>query len=456
MKKAVDWKLAGGFSALLFLIVAIGLMGILQIQSLSKTVDALGRRYFPIQNAALQMRINNSLYAMGIRNYIFWRSAKYLEAARSAANQEAINSALGAFERSLATYSAFAQSTKQKQWVGEIKALQKELRTIGERIINLVDRLVDASGSSKREELEGAINKLLMSFESKLYRIDDFLDGNVQKANLVAVRLQLLEAERARKRAIMLLGWSAVICLLIGAETALLVYRRRLKERERREELVRRMIRIEEEERKNLSLQVHDQMGQDLSGLRIYLDLIDKKLPQEAQEAKKDIEEGKGILSDLIERSHNIAELLRPPELEEVGLVDTIESLILQYRHISGIEITYQKPKESPRLSGEYSLLLYRVTQEGLTNVVKHAYAKNVWVELELKNRVVQLSIRDDGRGFDYKSLLQQPRLRRTDRLKLGFLGLKERVELLGGSMHIETAPGEGTRLTVQIPSTKT
>jgi len=451
MKKAVDWKLAGGFTALLFLIVAIGLIGILQIQSLSKTVDELGRRYFPIQNAALEMRINNSLYAMGIRNYIFWRSAKYLEAARNAANQEAINSALRAFDRSLEAYSSFTQSTEQKQWVGEIKALQQELCAIGKRIINLVDRIEDSS-SSKRGELEGAVNKLLMTFENKLYRIDDFLDVTVQKANLVAVKIQLLEAERARKRAIILLSWSAIFCLGIGAETAWFVYRNRRRERERREELVRRMIKIEEEERENLSLQVHDQMGQDLSGLRIYLDVIDRKLPNEVEEAKKDIEQGKSILSDLLEKSHNIAELLRPPALDEVGLVNTINSLIFQYRQMSGINITYQKPKREPRLSGEYSLLLYRVAQEGLTNVVKHAYAKNVRVELELKNRVVQLSIRDDGRGFDYVNLLQRPFRRRTDRLKLGFLGLKERVELLGGSMHIKTAPGRGTRLTVQLP----
>ena len=85
---SADWKLAGGFSALLFLIVAIGLVGISRIESLGKTVDDLGGRYFPMQQAALEMRVSNSLYAMSIRNYVFWRSARYLEAARSEIQRE--------------------------------------------------------------------------------------------------------------------------------------------------------------------------------------------------------------------------------------------------------------------------------------------------------------------------------------------------------------------------------
>lgn len=438
---------------MLFLIVAIGLVGILQIQSLSKRVDELGGRYFPIQKAALEMRINNSLYATGIRNYIFWRSAKYLEAARVAANRRQINTAVEAFDYHLDNYSAFAQTDEQKLWVKRIKELQQELRIIGTRIIDLADRLDEVNSEIEKKELEGSINKLVMDFESRLYRIDDFIDSSVQKANLEVVKEQLFKAELARRRAITLLSWSLIFGLLIGAETAWIVYSNRRKERERREQLVRRMIKLEEEERENLSRQIHDQMGQDLSGLKIYLDLIDRKCPSETGEVRKDIEEGKKILSGLIEKSHNIAELLRPPQLDEVGLTDTLNGLIFQYRQMSGIEIAYQKPEQEIKLSGEQSLFLYRVAQEGLTNIVKHARAKKVEVKLEFKNRTVQLCIQDDGIGFNYKDFLRRPRRRKDDRLRLGLLGLKERVELLGGSMEIKTAPGKGTRLTVQLPA---
>jgi two-component system sensor histidine kinase DegS len=449
---SVDWRLLAGFSALLFLIVCIGLIGIFQIQSLSKTVEDLGKRYFPIQKAALGMRINNTLYAMGIRNYIFWRSSKYLEAARAAANREAISTTQVAFERNLTDYSSYVRLPEQRQWVEKIRILEGELRRAGEEIVNLVDRLEDIKDKSKREELESSINRLLMSFENKLYRIDDFLGRSVEEANLKAVRERLQSADLAKSRAITLLAWSLVFSLLIGSQTAWLVYRNRRRDREKRQQLVRKIIRIQEEERANLSLEVHDQMGQDLSALKIYLDLIDKNLPSDSKEPKKNIGESKNILSGLIERSHNISELLRPPALEEVGLVDTIDALIFQYKQIAPISFTYQKPQVPVKLAREHSLLLYRVTQEGLTNILKHSQAKKVDIKLELKNRIVQLSIQDNGIGFNYRDFLKRPQRRKEDRVKLGLIGLKERLEILGGSLDIRTAPGRGTRLVVELP----
>ncbi len=457
MKKSIDWRLLAGFGALLFLIVVIGLIGIFQIRSLSKAVDDLGKSYLPMQRAILEMKINNGLYAMGIRSYIFWRGSKYLEAASVAADLGVVNNAACAFDRHLAIYSSHIQSREQKLWVERISTSQQELRATADKIINLVDQL-DKAGSDfeRRKELESAINKSVMVFENRLYKINDFLDKIVEKDSLKAIKEQLIVADLAKNRAISLLVVSLIIAFLIGGQTAWFVYRDRRRQRERKEQLVQKMLRLEEEERRNLSVQVHDQMGQDLSALRIYLDLIDKKLPPENEEIKKNIQEGKRILSGLIEKSHNISELLRPPALEEVGLVDTIDALIFQYKQMTDIGFTYQKPEVDVKLSGEYSLLLYRVAQEGLTNIVKHAQAKNVRIMLELKNKVIQLAIQDDGAGFNYRDFLKQPRRRKNDRMRLGLLGLKERVELLGGWMDIKTSPGSGTRLTVQLPIAKT
>ena len=434
-----------GFSALLLLIVAIGLIGIFQIQSLSKTVDSLGRSYLPAQEAALKMRINNTLYAMGIRNYVFWKGSKYLEAARASADLGIIQQAAKEFDRQLAVYVSGVWLGKQKQWVEQISASEKELRATGSRIIDLVDE--NAASES--------INKLIMTFESQLYRIDDFIDKTIQEFNLSAIRDELREADIQKVRAIRFLKWSLVFGVLIGTETAWLVYRNRRRERERREQLVRRMIRLEEENRTNLSLQVHDQMGQDLSALRIYSDLVDKKVPEENKDVKANVMEVKRILSGLIEKTHNISELLRPPALDEVGLVDTIDALVLQYKQMTGINFVYQRPTFDIRPAREYSLALYRITQEALTNIAKHARAKNVKVNLGLGDKSIQLNIEDDGIGFDYKDFLERSRRRGGARIGLGLLGLKERVELLGGSMDINAAAGKGTRLSVELPLAK-
>jgi len=445
----VDWRLAGGFSALLFLMVAIGGIGIFQIQFLSKSVDDLGKYYFPLQKAALEMRIDNSLYAMGIRNYIFWRSARYLEAAKDAANQEAINAARIGFQRQLASYSSFARTAIERQWIERVRVLEQELYGIGKKIIDSVNRL-ENTGGIQRRKIEDTINKLVMVFENKLYKIDEFIDGNMQKTNLKAVEEQLRLAELAKERAIRLLIWSLILGLGLGGETAYLIYRNHKNEQERRKKLVQRMIRAEELERQNLSFQVHDQMGQDLSALMIYSDLIDKKVNPLNQEVKEDILRSKKILSGLIDKGHNIAELLRPPALEEVGLVDTIAGLIFQYKHITPIKFSSNLTTEPLNLPGEYSLILYRVAQEGLNNIAKHSQAKKVKISLEKKANVVCLTVADDGIGFNYEQPLVHRR--KEDKLKLGLLGLRERIELLGGKMTVNTAPGRGTKLIVKLP----
>ena len=451
MKRVLgDWRLVGGFSALLLLIVAIGLIGINQIQSLSRTVDELGRRYFPMQKAALEMRINNSLYARGIRNYIFWRSDKYLEAAKDAVNRQAINIAQLDFQRQLAGYTSFARTAVEQEWIKRIRVLEQELYGVGEKIIDLVDHLENIDLSPKRKKLEDAINKLVMVFENKLYKIDKFIDGNMQKTNLKAVEEQLRLAELAKERAIRLLIWSLILGLSLGGETAYLIYRNNKNEQERRKKLVQRMIRAEELERQNLSFQVHDQMGQDLSALMIYSDLIDKKVNPLNQEVKEDILRSKKILSGLIDKGHNIAELLRPPALEEVGLVDTIAGLIFQYKHITPIKFSSNLTTEPLNLPGEYSLILYRVAQEGLNNIAKHSQAKKVKISLEKKANAVCLTVADDGIGFNYEQPLVHRR--KEDKLKLGLLGLRERIELLGGKMTVNTAPGRGTKLIVKLP----
>jgi len=451
MKRVLgDWRLVGGFSALLLLIVAIGLIGINQIQSLSRTVDELGRRYFPMQKAALEMRINNSLYARGIRNYIFWRSDKYLEAAKDAVNRQAINTAQIGFQSQLVGYTSFVRTEVEQEWIKRIRVLEQELYGVGEKIIDLVDHLENIDLSPKRKKLEDAINKLVMVFENKLYKIDKFIDGNMQKTNLKAVDEQLCLAELAKERAIRLLIWSLILGLSLGGETAYLIYRNHKNEQERRKKLVQRMIRAEELERQNLSFQVHDQMGQDLSALMIYSDLIDKKVNPLNQEVKEDILRSKKILSGLIDKSHNIAELLRPPALEEVGLVDTIAGLIFQYKYITPIKFSSNLTAEPLNLPGEYSLILYRVAQEGLTNVTKHSQAKKVEISLEKKANAVYLTVVDDGLGFNYEQPSQYRR--KEDKLKLGLLGLRERIELLGGKMTVNTAPGRGTKLIVKLP----
>jgi signal transduction histidine kinase len=211
------------------------------------------------------------------------------------------------------------------------------------------------------------------------------------------------------------------------------------------------MINMEEGERKKLSTAVHDEMGQDLSVLKIYLGLISQQSEAATDEIKTKVEECKKITAGLIDKSHNIAFLLRPPDLDEVGLLESLESLLLETQHLTGVDYVFEKPTESPELPPEYSLLIYRVIQELLTNMAKYAQAKKVEVRLSRPGNFIELFYRDDGQGFDYNLVAQRLR-RKEDKFKLGLLGLKERVEVLDGEMRTTSSPGKGTIINVRLP----
>lgn len=447
-----DWKAFAGFSGLLLLIIFIGLLGIRQIQNLSKVVTELAKSDIPLQNAVLEMKSANSKYAMGIRNYVFWRGSKYLDAAAIGERLNMVESESRNFDRHLEFYSSLATTASQREWTKNLRSGEKQLRAIGSTIIDLAARMDEAADDDKAS-LEESINRQLMVFENTLFKIDAYLENPIQRNNLETIARWLATAESGKRKSIIFLSWSLLIGLLLGAQTAFLIQRRSKREREHREMLWRAVIRVEEEERNNLSLQIHDQMGQDLSAIKIYLGLIDRELPPEAVEEKDRIAKAKGIIDELMGKAHNISELLRPPELDDLGLSESIASLVDEFREMTDIQFTYERPPADVRLLPEFSLVLYRVVQEALTNVAKHSQAKHVSIVFERRKDSAYLSVCDDGVGFDYEDSTQKPHRRREDRVKMGLAGLKERIELLGGRLVVKAQPGQGTRLEVELPT---
>ena len=438
-------KLQAAFVVLILFTIGIGIISILQIQGLGQRVEDLGRRNLILNKAVLEMRINNTIFAMGIRNYIFWRVSKYLGAVSMAINLDDILKAADNFKEQLNIYQKYSYLTDQKRWAEQVGSSFDELSKLGRQIVGLVE-------STRPDKLEGAISGVLMAFENRLYKIDEFLGNTMGKENLDEIERQLNQTNLNKQRAITFLIVILCCTVIVGILVATFVYRTLRQERILREGLYYRMINMEESERKNLSNAVHDQMGQDLSALKIYLGIIEQNLSNASSEVKEKLEGAKEIISGLIEKSHNIAFLLRPPDLDEVGLVESLESLVLDYKRLSKINYVYNMPKENLILSSEHSLIIYRITQELLTNMIKHSDAKNVEITLNKHNHTLEFSYRDDGKGFDYNAALRHPRRRREDKLGIGILSLKERVGLLSGKMQIDTALGKGTHVAVELP----
>ncbi len=438
-------KLLFAFAFLILLTLVIGLVGISRIQRQSLRIENLGKHNLALEGAVLEMRVNNTVYAMGIRNYVFWRAARYLIAAPMAINLDKILEAGNNFKKQLKIYRESAYLGQQKDWAGQIAASFDELLALGAKITASVD-------NSRNEGISEAVNNYLMAFENRVYTIDSFLDTSMGKSNLREVERQVSLAHTDKEQAIFFLRLSLIAALMSGLLIALSVYRRLIKERAYRQQLFNRMINIEEGERKKLSTAVHDEMGQDLSALKIYLGLLAQGITAASDDIKAKINECGKITSGLVEKSHNIAFLLRPPDLDEVGLLESVESLLIESKHLTGVNYTFEKPKEKLDLAPEYSLLIYRLTQELLTNMAKHAQAKNVELRMNRNGNSVELFYRDDGRGFDYEQGAQKFLRRKEDKFSFGLLGLKERVEVLDGAMRVNSASGKGTSITVRFP----
>ncbi|MFB3918795.1 hypothetical protein BU251_08400 [Candidatus Velamenicoccus archaeovorus] len=451
-RKFLDWGVMLGFAGLLCLIVAIGFVGIRQVAALNRIAVSLARVDIPLQNTIFEMRIANARYMMAIRNYLFWHDARYLEAAGIVQRQDSVQSASKNFETYLAAYFSLVSSPEQRQWGETVRASEEEFLKLGDSIVSRADNLNRLASENEKAQSRQVLDRIQRELESKLFWIDAFLENPMQRDILQRLDRKLEAAEAERRRAVTLLVWSLAIAILLGLATAYLTYRRMKQDQRHREELWRRFVTAQEEERNNLSLQIHDEMGQDLSALKIYLGLLEKEAPGDPSETKEKIEKAKAILDALMNKTHNISTILRPPEIDEVGLLQSINGLAVQNKEITQAHYTLSMPPEEPAISAEEKLVLYRVVQEALTNIAKYSQARHIDILLGQDDKSVLLTIADDGIGFNPEAQQARPARRKEDKLKLGLRGLRERIELLDGELRVHSVPGEGTRLEVRLP----
>jgi signal transduction histidine kinase/chemotaxis methyl-accepting protein methylase len=214
-----------------------------------------------------------------------------------------------------------------------------------------------------------------------------------------------------------------------------------------RTELLRKLVLTEEEERRRIARELHDQLGQSVSALGIGLGMLTNPAldPARYQQSLAHLQQ---IATQIEVDMKRLAIELRPSVLDDLGLIEAIQHHVERWAEDTGIQAEFQAiVPQGGRLPRELESVIYRVIQEALTNVLKHAHASDVSVILEQRRDHVQVIVEDDGRGFDLDALQRAPNVRR-----LGLLGMRERLALVGGTATIETAPGSGTTLFVQLP----
>lgn len=230
------------------------------------------------------------------------------------------------------------------------------------------------------------------------------------------------------------------------------LYQAVTKHMERLQTLSSAIVNIQEEERRRIAQELHDEAGQALTGVKMSLEWIEKELGGSEKAVKDRVQEVKAQVSKTLEELRRLSYDLRPAILDELGLVPTLRWYIEEYSKRTQIAVHLQTAGAQKRFSAKIETLFYRIIQEALTNVAKHAQAESVIVSLEKKDVHVHLYITDDGKGFEVKRYFSSPPMIRKG---LGILGMKERVELAGGTFFIDSDPGQGTRISIKVPIVK-
>jgi len=206
--------------------------------------------------------------------------------------------------------------------------------------------------------------------------------------------------------------------------------------------------RAHEEERKYIARELHDDIAQILGALYRRLDNTMRTNQGLDTSIVTDLNEMQGQIGDGLKSIQRFIKDLRPSLLDHLGLMPALRSLANSLEETDGIVAKLTVTGEEKRLDADVELSLFRIVQEALNNVKKHAEASEVKVTAAFNGREIELNIRDNGKGFTLpKNMDSLPR-----KSMLGLMGIRERVWLLGGTLEIDTAPGKGTSLTVTVP----
>lgn len=211
--------------------------------------------------------------------------------------------------------------------------------------------------------------------------------------------------------------------------------------------LSRRMLSAQEEERKKISRELHDVIAQMLNGINVRLTALKTKTASSTRDLQKKIEVAQRLVEKSVNVIHRFARDLRPAVLDDLGLIPAMRSYLKTFTEQTGIRTTFSAFDGVEKLDGVSRTALYRIAQEAITNVSRHAKATLVKVSIRLRRNHVCMEIHDNGSGFqveDANSIQHSKRL--------GLLGMRERAEMVGGVFCVDSAPGKPTTVHVEIP----
>ena len=235
--------------------------------------------------------------------------------------------------------------------------------------------------------------------------------------------------------------------LLVGfIITMLVVYRK--KQYQHQQELLNARLEIQENIFKNLSEEIHDNIGQELSVLKLTLSVI----PVRGEDAEKYLGETRAMVNHIIASISDLSKSLHTDRIIKIGIIEAVRFELEKIQKTNLFTTSFRHSSDDFNINPNNEILLFRIIQETLNNIIKHSRAQHILADLECRNNTVIFTFTDDGIGFDVKEAMQRPTANRG----IGLTSMVNRAKLLGGRFTVLSQPGKGTRTVIEIPTLTT
>jgi signal transduction histidine kinase len=432
-RETIGVPLALGFGVLLILIVAATVITLRKSFEIFELLARTHERHYQVAEAL--MRLRSDLYVAGILKRDFLLERNPDEAAsygdQFAGIQASADHNLDIIQQTL--------GNAQPEAVTELRAeVSDYLRPLKEALDwNLI----------VPQSLRSFLLRAQLEERSAVFQMASEIE-ELNQDSLAVQQSRIRVAGREFRRTLLLIS---VASLLLGVAVAAftIFYTRKLQHHSDEvqlelKRLSQHVVKAQEHERKSISRELHDEVGQMLTGLRMELANLDVPAIQQNAADYQRLQEAKRLTESTLQCVRNLSMLLRPSMLDDLGLSPALRWQAREFSKRSGIPVNLLIDGEVDGLPDEVRTCVYRVVQEALTNVARHANAGRIDLNVQRLGQEILLTIEDDGDGFDV--------LKPSRTAGIGLIGLKERVWELSGAVQIDSENGKGTRISVHLP----
>jgi signal transduction histidine kinase len=438
--------LFSGFGLMLGLWLFAGYQVTERMKAAQRESEAVSARYMQAQELLASVRTQVLVSSVLLRDALLDPDTHALEVHR-----RTIESAYNEVDERLAHYVPFLDSPAERERVGHLRDEIMEFRAASDEVL--------ATDSSRWPSEARLLLHRFMPKREAAMRVSD----EVQALNRIAYIDQqrvLTDMQASMQRQVWtVFGIALLISLAIGwlASRHAARLERRLTEQHAREErisadlhrLSARLVQAREDEQRRIARELHDEVGQALSAVKVQLALAERQI-EKMSGPRTLLADAQASADSALHSVRDLSHLLHPSALDDLGLVAALDSLVADFRRRQRVQITFDHDGDDRRHQPETERAVYRIVQEALTNIARHSEATSGRVHVTASSELMTVTIEDNGVGFDVADV-ERPGKRRG----LGLLGIRERVARLGGTVQIESDARRGSRIDVTLPSTE-